>query len=120
MLIRFSVENFMSFKQQQIFSMAAGKGSRHPSHVVLANNNRLLKSSFIFGANAAGKSNFIHAVDFMRRIVISGDAKRGTSRDKYFRIDPEFIKRLLNNTFFQTLTMQLSEHPVFAHNEMIC
>lgn len=31
-----------------------------------------------------------------------------------------FIKRLLNNTFFQTLTMQLSEHPVFAHNEMIC
>ena len=72
MLIRFSVENFMSFKQQQVFSMAAGKGSRHPSHVVLANNNRLLKSSFIFGANAAGKSNFIHAVDFMRRIVISG------------------------------------------------
>lgn len=92
MLIRFSVENFMSFKQQQVFSMAAGKGSRHPSHVVLANNNRLLKSSFIFGANAAGKSNFIHAVDFMRRIVISGDAKRGTSRDKYFRIDPECSK----------------------------
>ena len=92
MLMRFSVENFMSFKQQQVFSMAAGKGSRHPSHVVLANNNRLLKSSFIFGANAAGKSNFIHAVDFMRRIVISGDAKRGTSRDKYFRIDPECSK----------------------------
>mgnify|MGYP004503084039 FL=1 len=88
MLIRFSVENYMSFKEQQIFSMAAGKGSRHPSHIVSMNGNRLLKSSFIFGANAAGKSNFIRAIDFMRHIVISGDSKIGRSRDRYFRIDP--------------------------------
>ncbi len=90
MLIRFSVENYMSFKEQQIFSMAAGKGSRHPSHIAVANDNRLLKSSFIFGANAAGKSNFIHAIDFMRRTVISGSSKNGKSRDKYFRIDSAY------------------------------
>ena len=89
MIIRFSVENYMSFKEQQIFSMAAGKGSRHPSHIATANGNRLLKSSFIFGANAAGKSNFVHAVDFMRRTVIAGSSKIGKSRDRFFRIDPE-------------------------------
>lgn len=89
MIIRFSVENYMSFKEQQIFSMAAGKGSRHASHIATANGNRLLKSSFIFGANAAGKSNFVHAIDFMRRTVISGSSKIGKSRDRFFRIDPE-------------------------------
>ena len=90
MLIRFSVENYMSFKEQQIFSMAAGKSSRHPSHIVSVGTNRLLKSSFIFGANAAGKSNFIHAVDFMRQLVTTGDSKSGRSRDRYFRIDPSY------------------------------
>ena len=93
MLIRFSVENYMSFKEQQIFSMAAGKSSRHPSHIVSIGTNRLLKSSFIFGANAAGKSNFIHAVDFMRQLVTTGDSKSGRSRDRYFRIDPSYSKR---------------------------
>lgn len=93
MLIRFSVENYMSFKEQQIFSMAAGKSSRHPSHIVSMNGNRLLKSSFIFGANAAGKSNFIRAIDFVRHIVISGDSKIGRSRDRYFRIDPACSER---------------------------
>ena len=92
MLIRFSVENYMSFKEQQIFSMAAGKSSRHPSHIVSIGTNRLLKSSFIFGANAAGKSNFIHAVDFMRQLVTTGDSKSGRSRDRYFRIDPSYSK----------------------------
>ena len=89
MLIRFAVENYMSFKEQQVFSMAAGKGSRHPSHIISINDNRLLKSSFLFGANAAGKSNFIHAVDFMRRTVVAGSSKAGKTRDRYFRIDAQ-------------------------------
>ena len=93
MLIRFSVENYMSFKEQQVFSMAAGKGSRHPSHIISINDNRLLKSSFLFGANAAGKSNFIHAVDFMRRTVVAGSSKAGKTRDRYFRIDPDYSKK---------------------------
>lgn len=89
MIIRFSIENYMSFKEQQIFSMAAGKGSRHQSHIATANGNRLLKSSFIFGANAAGKSNFVHAIDFMRRTVMAGSSKVGKSRDRFFRIDQD-------------------------------
>ena len=93
MLIRFAVENYMSFKEQQVFSMAAGKGSRHPSHIISINDNRLLKSSFLFGANAAGKSNFIHAVDFMRRTVVAGSSKAGKTRDRYFRIDPDYSKK---------------------------
>lgn len=90
MLIRFAVENYNSFKNQQIFSMVAGKQTRHQSHYFISSaGKRLLKGSFFFGANASGKSNFVHALDFMRNLVIFGsDSIR--HKDRYFRIDPEY------------------------------
>ena len=72
MLIRFAVENYNSFKEQQVFSMVAGKQTRHSSHCFTVDGKRLLKSSFFFGANASGKSNFVRALDFMRRVTIMG------------------------------------------------
>lgn len=87
MLIRFAVENYNSFKEQQVFSMAAGKQTRHSSHCFTVDGKRLLKSSFFFGANASGKSNFVRALDFMRRVTLRGS---GAIRynDRFFRIDP--------------------------------
>ena len=87
MLIRFAVENYNSFKDQQIFSMVAGKQTRHATHYFTVNGKRLLKSSFFFGANASGKSNFVRALDFMRRMTLLGmEAMR--YNDRFFRIDP--------------------------------
>lgn len=86
MLIRFAVENYNSFKSQQIFSMVAGKQTRHATHCFTVNGKRLLKSSFFFGANASGKSNFVRALDFMRRVTLRGiEAMR--YNDRFFRID---------------------------------
>ena len=62
MIIRFVVENYNSFKGQQVFSMVAGKQTRHPDHCFGVNGKRLLKSSFFFGANASGKSTFLKTV----------------------------------------------------------
>lgn len=87
MLIRFAVENYNSFKEQQVFSMVAGKQTRHPFHCLSVHGKRLLKSSFFFGANASGKSNFVQALDFMRRITLHGTDAIFHS-DRYFRIDP--------------------------------
>lgn len=89
MLIRFAVENYNSFKERQVFSMAAGRQTRHTSHCLLVDGKRLLKSSFFFGANASGKSNFVRAIDFMRRVTIHGTETINYS-DKYFRVDPEY------------------------------
>ena len=41
MLIRFSVENFLSFNQRQVFSMAAGKHTRHKEQLVVVNGKRV-------------------------------------------------------------------------------
>lgn len=87
MLIRFAVENYNSFKGQQVFSMAAGKQTRHATHCFTVNGKRLLKSSFFFGANASGKSNFVRALDFMRRVTLKG-IKAIRYNDRFFRIDP--------------------------------
>ena len=64
MLIRFSVENYRSFNERQVFSMAAGKHTRHKEQLIVVNGKRLLKAGVVFGANAAGKSNLVRAVNF--------------------------------------------------------
>lgn len=89
MLIRFAIENFMSFKNSTEFSMVAGKITRHPSHIANCNGKRILKGSFIFGANAGGKSNLIRAIAFARDIIRDGLDNANCDK-KYFRIDSNF------------------------------
>ncbi|MCM1090983.1 MAG: AAA family ATPase [Butyrivibrio sp.] len=92
MLIRFSVENYRSFNGRQVFSMAAGKHTRHKEQVVAINGKRLLKAGVIFGANAAGKSNLIKAINFGRNIALNG-IKNSMTINKHFRIDSLAINR---------------------------
>lgn len=72
MLVRFVFENFRSYRDKTTFSMSAGKGTRHNNHIWECQGHRLLRSAFIFGANAGGKTSFVKALDFGRRIVIGG------------------------------------------------
>lgn len=63
MLIEFSVENFMSIKQKVTLSMLAGKGSEHLNNTTKINNEqRILNTAAIYGANASGKSNLFKAL----------------------------------------------------------
>ena len=86
MLVRFSVENYRSFYERQVFSMAAGKYTRHKEHIVVANGRRLLKAGILFGANAAGKSNLIKAINFSKNIIFNG-VSAGKVTNRNFRID---------------------------------
>lgn len=92
MLLRFVIENFMSFRNQQIFSMVAGKYSKHGDHLVYANGKRLLKGSFLFGANAAGKSNLVKAVAFAKDIVMNG-IKETSLTNRHFRIESDYANK---------------------------
>ena len=91
MLIRFVVENFLSFKDRTEFYMSAGSTLRHRSHVVTEQGQRILKGSFLFGANAGGKSNFLKAVQFARDIVRSDTGLKNIDCDnKHFRVDSAY------------------------------
>jgi len=86
MLIRFAVENFLSFKELTEFNMTAGKMTRHKDHIAVCNGKRILKGAYVFGANAGGKSNLIRAIAFAKSII--EDGLENTNCDKkYFRID---------------------------------
>jgi len=69
MLIEFSVANFRSIKERQTLSLvASNKETGHPGNIFDCpglKNTKLVKSAVLYGANASGKSNLLHAVEFM-------------------------------------------------------
>ena len=89
MLVRFAVENFLSFKDTTEFNMSAGKITRHSDHVAERNSKRILKGGFIFGANASGKTNFIRAIAFAKSIITKGLSNVSCDK-KYFRIESSY------------------------------
>ncbi|MCY4020614.1 MAG: AAA family ATPase [Chloroflexi bacterium] len=75
MLIRFCVENFLSFKDEVEFSMVAGESDKHPDHIHKVRDMRILKTGVIFGANQSGKTNLIKAMSFAQNFITSGSLK---------------------------------------------
>ena len=73
MLIRFSVENYLSFRDRVELSMVASKKVRkHPEHVIkpaTSSGIPLLKLAVLYGANAAGKSNLLKAMAIAKALV---------------------------------------------------
>ena len=75
MLIRFFLENFLSYNDQVEFSMVPGRGRLFPDHIVRRKKStgiNVLKSAVIYGPNAAGKSNLMKAISFAKKMVILG------------------------------------------------
>lgn len=76
MIIEFSVENFRSIKGEVRLSLVAGPGKEHrATHLVTPELNEgvrsvpLVRSAAVYGANAAGKTNLIRALQAMKHIV---------------------------------------------------
>ncbi len=73
MLIRFSVENFLSFKSRQTLDLRAVNTckERLEENTFDIGSESLLKSAVVYGANASGKSNLIHALQFFCHFIIT-------------------------------------------------
>jgi len=72
MLIEFSVENFLSFKDRVTLSLEASRDTELPRNVIESAQGtdlRLLKSAAIYGANASGKSNLLKALRVMAHFL---------------------------------------------------
>lgn len=94
MLIRFSVENFSSFKDRQTISMIPGKGTLKSDHKTdKIGGISTLKVGVIFGANASGKSNLIKAIGFGRRLVLQSKKTGDAIRYSKFKLDDEFLSK---------------------------
>lgn len=71
MLIRFVVRNFLSIGDELEFNLLPEQYKKtFPHHVYEDKNVRLLKTSAIYGANGAGKSNLFAALRFLQQLVL--------------------------------------------------
>lgn len=74
MLIDFSFKNVRSFKDEVTFSMEVGEGITDyaEENTISSGDIEVVKSSFIFGGNASGKTNVIRAFQLLRQVVVHG------------------------------------------------
>ena len=71
MLVEFSVENYRSIYQRVTLSMEAITKKELDDHTMEVSQQRLLKTSVLYGANASGKSNIFKAFSFMKNMVLN-------------------------------------------------
>ena len=86
MLIQFTVENVLSFKEKTVFSLLATSDASHPEHLILngsGKNKNVLRAAAIYGPNASGKSNLVKAMKFARDLIL-----RGTEPDDVIGVTP--------------------------------
>ena len=94
MLVEFTVENFLSFKDPTTLSFEASTDTSLRGNVVEAAQEtkfNLLRATGVYGANASGKSNLLHALLAMQRMVLHSVAKPPTMpipAAAPYRLDP--------------------------------
>ena len=87
MLLRFTVENTLSFNSEATISLVATADRSHPSHVRIAKDQRrpaALRVAAVYGANGHGKSKLVESIIALQR-HIRGKPWRSTP----FKLDPE-------------------------------
>ena len=74
MLVRFSVENCLSFRDKTTFSMLASKEERHAESVprIEKYGIGILPLAAIYGGNASGKTNLFKAIGFAQELIVEG------------------------------------------------
>lgn len=72
MIIDFTFKNFKSFADECNFTMKAETDKNHESNLI-AEPQRLSKTRVIYGANAAGKTSFVEAINFVKMFLVNSN-----------------------------------------------
>ncbi len=102
MIIEFRVQNFRSFRDEQVLNFVASNYDKSlPENVISPNlpglpELRLVKAIALYGPNAGGKSNLLAALNFLRRLVVESAADFKPDQPipaEPFLLDPDFAKK---------------------------
>ncbi len=90
MIVKFSVENWKSFRNQATLSMVASRERQHGDRVskLTKYRTRVLPIAVLYGGNASGKSNFFEALRFAKWLVVEGTRPDQEIPVEPFRLDP--------------------------------
>lgn len=90
MLLNFTVENCLSFKSEQEFTML--RNDRHGTQEEQGAWSRISPVAVIYGDNAAGKSNLLKCMNFFSNFVRNSFALREGINTQLFLLDRESAK----------------------------
>ena len=91
MLIQFTVENWMSFRDKATFSTVATSERQYGERVCKLKKfqTRILPVAVIFGGNASGKTNFFRALRFAQSFIVYGEKVDSPIPVESFILDEE-------------------------------
>ena len=95
MLISFSVENWMSFRDKVTFSMVASRERQHGERLpkIKKYKIRVLPIAAIYGGNASGKTNLFKALSFAKDLVVDVTQPESLIPVEPFRLDAKGTER---------------------------
>jgi len=104
MLVRFIINNVLSFGRTKEFNMLPFPRLRTlKNHIIKSNEIELLKIASIYGANGAGKSNLIKCLDILQEIILNEEIPADLSLKQFKfhhnakELPQEFIIEFINN-----------------------
>jgi len=103
MLLEFKVSNYRSIGEEQTISLIpAPKQKDHEQNIIYKNKYSALNVIALYGANASGKSNVLHAMSLLKMIVYLSARTSSTSKLPY---DPFLLREGWENkpTAFEIL-----------------
>lgn len=121
MLIDFAITNFRSIKLRQVFSLqSVARISEKPENTFTNQNYSLLRSAIIYGRNASGKSNLLHAMDCLSNLVNSENYPLDVAYNP-FKIDTSGIHSPIafEVNFFAKDTKRYNYHVAFDDKNII-
>lgn len=123
MIAEFSIKNFKSIRSEQRLSFVASTDNylSEESTIEVKDGVRLLKLGIIYGANASGKSNVLHALDYFRTLVCFQPSERNESLGVVpFMLDDESSKEKteMSMTFYidkekYILTIEFDDNRIY-------
>lgn len=121
MLISFSVENWLSFRDRATFSMVASREKQHAKRVPRIEKYKmgLLPVAAIYGGNASGKTNLFKALSFARHLVVKGTQPEAIIPVAPFRLDPKFAKEPTRLSFELSIADRCYEFGFSATREKV-
>ena len=84
MLVEFRFKNFLSFRDECVFSMVASKDKtlleENTAPTEMFGERRLLRTAVVYGANASGKTNLIKALQLAKTMIQDSVEHKGVSK----------------------------------------
>lgn len=74
MLVSFTIDNWMSFRDPVTLSLVAGDETQHRNHIpeIRDFETAVVPVCALLGANGSGKTNFFKALNFVKTMVVEG------------------------------------------------